>query len=305
MAGIKKKALGKGLNALFSENEQNILDKELTVSKSTDSASENEAENRVIYLDINRVTPNRKQPRKAFNDESIDELAESIRSHGVIQPLIVKTIANGYEIIAGERRWRASRKVGLKEVPCIIKTLTDKDNLLVALIENLQREDLNAIDESSAYCSMMEDFSMTQDEISKNVGKSRPYIANSVRLQKLPDSIRSMIASGDISAGHGRALLSIDGADKQLELAQNIADNQLSVRQTEQLVKTLSDASSNASKKTKVESDNRFKTIESDIKNSIGTKVKIKEKNNRGTIQLSFYSREELERLIELLTTIK
>lgn len=305
MAGMKKKALGKGLGALFSENDQNILENELITNKKSSAAPEDDTENRVIYLDINKVTPNRNQPRRVFNDESIDELAESIKIHGVIQPLIVKTITNGYEIIAGERRWRASRKAGLKEVPCIIKALTDKDNLLVALIENLQREDLNPIDESSAYCSMIEDFGMTQDEISKNVGKSRPYIANSVRLQKLPDAIKDMITSGAITSGHGRALLSVADADRQLALAQNIADNQLSVRQAEQLVKELAEAENKGSERPSSRSDNRFKAIESDIKDNIGAKVKINEKNNKGTIQLSFYSRDELERLIDLLTSIR
>ncbi|MDO4481582.1 MAG: ParB/RepB/Spo0J family partition protein [Bacillota bacterium] len=297
MAGNKKGGLGKGLSVLFSENTQDIIENQLL---NPDANSENE--DRIIYIDINKITPNRKQPRKAFDEESLKELSDSIKIHGVIQPIIVKSISNGYEIIAGERRWRASRLAGLKEMPCIIRAFSDKDNLLVALIENLQRENLNPMDESSAYYYMQENFGLTQEEISHNVGKSRPYIANAVRLQKLSEPVKKLLMENRLSAGHGRALLSMEDPKKQLETARKIIDNQLSVRQTEALIKELT---SHKSKTSPQGRNPAFDTIESDIRENIGAKVKIKEKNNKGTIQLSFYSKEELERLIEILLSFK
>ena len=292
MAAAKKGGLGKGLGAIFSDTTQSAIENTLLNNK----------ENSIIFIDINKITPNRKQPRKHFDDTSLSELAESIKLHGIIQPIIVKTIDGGYEIIAGERRWRAARLAGLKNVPCIIKAYSDKDNLLVALIENLQRENLNAMDESSAYFYMIDNFGLTQEEISKNVGKSRPYVANSVRLQKLAEPIKQMLVNGEITAGHARALLAIEDNDLQLQLAQKIVSEQLSVRQTEMLAKTALEPKEEKKNQTVL---HKFDTIESDIKDIIGAKVKIKEKNNKGTIQLSFYSREELERLIELLTSLK
>lgn len=297
MAKVKKGGLGKGLEALFSEETQEILENRLL---SSDQSSD--AENRIIYIDINKIAPNRKQPRKLFNEESLEELSESIKIHGIIQPIIVKTISNGYEIIAGERRWRASRLAGLKEIPCIIKTFSDKDNLLVALIENLQRENLNPMDESSAYFYMLENYGLTQEEISSNVGKSRPYIANSVRLQKLCEPVKKLLMEGKLSAGHGRALLSIENPKKQVEIAVKIFEEQMSVRQTETYIKNLSESKGKSPTHSK---NPAFDSIESDIRESIGAKVKIKEKNNKGIIQLSFYSKEELERLIELLLSFK
>lgn len=293
MAGIKKGGLGKGLGALFSESTQEIIENQLL---NPDPDQENE--NRIIYIDINKITPNRKQPRKTFDEESLEELSESIKIHGVIQPIIVKSVPNGYEIIAGERRWRASRLAGLKEMPCIIRAFSDKDNLLVALIENLQRENLNPMDESSAYFYMLENYGLTQEEISRNVGKSRPYIANSVRLQKLSQPVKKLLMENKLSAGHGRALLGVEDPRKQLAAAERIIEEQMSVRQTEAFIRNFS-----ASKK-KSSSPGRnpaFDSIESDIRENIGAKVRIKEKNNKGTIQLSFYSRDELERLIEML----
>lgn len=293
MAGIKKGGLGKGLGALFSESTQEIIENQLL-----NPDPDQEKENRIIYIDINKITPNRKQPRKTFDEESLEELSESIKIHGVIQPIIVKSISNGYEIIAGERRWRASRLAGLKEMPCIIRAFSDKDNLLVALIENLQRENLNPMDESSAYFYMLENYGLTQEEISRNVGKSRPYIANSVRLQKLSQPVKKMLMENKLTAGHGRALLGVEDPRKQLAAAERIIEEQMSVRQTEAFIRNFS-----ASKK-KSSSPGRnpaFDSIESDIRENIGAKVRIKEKNNKGTIQLSFYSRDELERLIEML----
>ncbi len=294
MTSAKKKGLGKGLGALFSDSTQELIEKQI-------NDTDDSIENKVILIDINKITPNRKQPRKIFSEESLEELSESIRLHGIIQPIIVKTIDNGYEIIAGERRWRASRLAGLKEIPCLIKAYSEKDNLLVALIENLQRENLNPMDESSAYYYMQENFNLTQEEISKNVGKSRPYIANSIRLQKLTEPVKTMLIDGRISTGHGRALLAIEDPALQYELAEKTAEHQLSVRSVEEMIKNINTPGS----KKDLKSTRRFDTIESDIREKIGARVKIRENNNKGSIQLSFYSREELERLIDLLMSVK
>lgn len=287
----KKGGLGRGLSALIKDS-----------SQEEEKKTEGKTSNEVILIDINKIAPNPNQPRKRFDDEKIQELAESIQLHGIIQPIIVRSVENGYEIIAGERRWRASRKAGLKEVPCLIKIFSEQDNLLVALIENLQREDLNPMEESIAYQYMITNFSLTQDEIAKNVGKSRPYVANALRLQKLPTEIQDMVSSGALSAGHARTLLALETPTEQIALAKNIILNGLSVRQVETQIKEQGQTKQPKSNK---EKDPAFQHIESDIKDVLGTKVKIKENNHKGTIQLSFYSREELERLIELLMSIK
>ncbi len=284
---VKKGGLGKGLGALMSEVDSGII-------------NGSPEENKVIFIDINKISPNRKQPRKTFDEESLSELAESIRLHGIIQPISVKSTKNGYEIIAGERRWRASRLAGLKEVPCIIKKYSEKDNILVALIENLQRENLNPMEEAAAYCYVADNFNMTQEEISKNVGKSRSYIANALRLQKLPQEIQEMIVEGKLSAGHGRTLLGLNNPAKQYELAIKITEKGLSVRETEAAVAEILNTTNR--KSVSRNANPELKEIENRITENIGTKVKIKEKNDKGTIQLSFYSREELERLIAFLS---
>ncbi len=291
MSPSKKGGLGKGLNALIRDSVQ-----------AAEKKPEQKTMGEVIRIDINSIMPNPHQPRKRFDEEKLTELAESIRLHGIIQPIIVQRGENGYEIVAGERRWRASRKAGLKEVPCLIKSISQKDNLLVALIENLQREDLNPIDEAEAYHYMIDTYKLTQEEIAKNVGKSRPYVANSLRLQKLPDPVREMVASGSLSPGHARALISLEDPARQLQLAEAIIKNGLSVRQAEALARESQQKTPPPAQR---EKSSPFLSIESDIKDILGTKVKIKEKNNKGSIQLSFYSREELERLIELLCSIK
>lgn len=294
----KKGGLGKGLSALIKDS-----------SQENENAKERKASNEVILIDINKIAPNPNQPRKRFDDVKIQELADSIQQHGVIQPITVRSIENGYEIIAGERRWRASRKAGLKEVPCLIENYSEQDNLLVALIENLQREDLNPMEESIAYQHMITSYSFTQDGIAKNVGKSRPYVANILRLQKLPKPIQEMISSGELSAGHARTLLALEDAALQISLAERIIKDGLSVRQVEALIKEKPEEKPEEKQEKKLEKSEKIKSslfeeIESDIKNAVGTKVKIKEKNNKGIIQLSFYSRDELERLIELLKSL-
>ena len=290
----KKGGLGKGLSALIKDS-----------SQENENAKERKASNEVILIDINKIAPNPNQPRKRFDDDKIQELADSIQQHGIIQPITVRSIENGYEIIAGERRWRASRKAGLKEVPCLIENFSEQDNLLVALIENLQREDLNPMEESIAYQHMISSYSFTQDGIAKNVGKSRPYVANILRLQKLPKPIQEMISSGELSAGHARTLLALEDATLQISLAERIVKDGLSVRQVEALIKEKPEEKQEKKPaKSEKAKNSLFEEIESDIKNAVGTKVKIKEKNNKGIIQLSFYSRDELERLIELLKSL-
>lgn len=291
MISPKKGGLGRGLNALIADSVQ-----------TAEPAPQGKITGETVCIDINKIAPNPNQPRKNFDDEKLNELAESIKQHGIIQPILVRRIENGYEIVAGERRWRASRKAGLKEVPCLIKAFSEQDNLLVALIENLQREDLNPIDEAEAYHYMMKRYQLTQEEISKNVGKSRPYVANALRLQRLPEEIKKMILSGDLSSGHGRALLALSNEKEQLQLAEAVIKNGLSVRQVEALIRERQRKKTTAPSKG---ASDRFFTLESEIKEALGTKVKIREKNNKGTIQLSFYSRDELERLIEMLMSLK
>lgn len=287
----KKGGLGKGLGALLPDSNTEVF-------------SAKKDENRIVFIDINKITPNREQPRKDFNRDALEELCESIKNHGVIQPIIVRTVKNGYEIVAGERRWRAARMAELKEIPCIIREYTEEDNMLVALIENLQRENLNPMEESLAYSYISTNFNMSQTEISKNVGKSRSYVANAIRLQNLPEEIQQLITDGQISAGHGRALLGLANSGKQFDLAQKIIEKGLSVRETEDIVKEILTVKGNTGE-TRTRRDPALKDVENRIRDSIGAKVRIKEKNNKGTIQLSFYNRDELERLIELLTTLR
>lgn len=277
---INKRGLGKGLGALIPENEDKI-------------------ENSITEIKLTDIEPNDKQPRKEFDDIALTDLSESIKEHGVVQPIIVRKLGSGYQIIAGERRWRASRLAGKKMIPAIIKDCTNLEVMELALIENLQREDLNSIEEAQAYKSLIEEYKMTQEEISKQIGKSRPAIANSLRLLQLPQRIKDMISLGKISQGHARALLSIEGEKKQLEIAEKIIDQQLNVRQIEKLAK--------ASKKKDKEdtSPNEYKIeikqLEERLKDVLGTKVIIQHKNNKGRIEIEYYSSEELDRIIEFM----
>lgn len=277
---INKRGLGKGLGALIPENEEKM-------------------QNAVVDLKITDVEPNERQPRKAFDDQALTDLSESIKEHGVVQPIIVRKIGNSYQIIAGERRWRASRLAGKKTIPAIIKECSNLEVMELALIENLQREDLNSIEEALAYKSLIEEYNMTQDEISKQIGKSRPAIANSLRLLQLPQEIKEMIAQGKITQGHARALLAIEGEKKQLDIAEKIINQQLNVRQIEKLAKE-----SKHKEKTEVPPDKyqlEISELEEKLKTVLGTKVTIQHKNNKGRIEIEYYSNEELERIIDLL----
>lgn len=296
MAASKNRGLGKGLDALFSSSEIKIP---------TEPTSDAERlENRGIsYIDINDIKPNEKQPRKNFDEEKLEELATSIKEHGLIQPVILRHSEIGYEIVAGERRWRACRKAGIKEIPSIIKELTDEQNMLIAIIENMQREDLNPIEEAEGLNQMIESFGLTQEEVSKSIGKSRPYITNALRLLKLPEQIRNFLSEGKISTGHARAIAGIPDSKKQVEIAEYVIEKELSVREIEKLIKELgSDKKKNTQKKAEKTPD--VKRLEEDLKQIMGAKVNLSQKGKKGRIEIEYYSREELERLIELLKSL-
>jgi ParB family chromosome partitioning protein len=277
---INKRGLGKGLGALIPENEEKV-------------------QNAIIEIKITDVEPNDKQPRKAFDDEALTDLSESIKEHGVVQPIIVRKLGNSYQIIAGERRWRASRLAGKKTIPAIVKECSNLEVMELALIENLQREDLNSIEEALAYKSLIEEYNMTQEEISRQIGKSRPTIANSLRLLQLPRQIKNMIAEGKITQGHARALLVIEGEKKQLEMAERIINQQLNVRQIEKLAKE-----TKRKDKTIIPSDKyqiEIMQLEERLKTVLGTKVTIHHKNDKGKIEIDYYSNEELDRILDIL----
>ncbi|MHB1394620.1 MAG: ParB/RepB/Spo0J family partition protein [Clostridia bacterium] len=277
---MNKRALGKGLGALIPENEEKV-------------------QNAIMELKITDVEPNEKQPRKAFDDQALTDLSESIKEHGVVQPIIVRKLGNGYQIIAGERRWRASRLAGKKTIPAIVKECSNLEVMELALIENLQREDLNSIEEALAYKSLIEEYNMTQDEIAKQIGKSRPAIANSLRLLQLPKDIKDMIAEGKITQGHARALLAIDGEKKQLEMAEKIINQQLNVRQIEKLAKETKHKEKTNASQDKYQLE--INQLEEKLKTVLGTKVTIQHKNNKGRIEIEYYSNEELDRIMDLL----
>lgn len=312
MAAPKKaKGLGKGLDALFGDVEvtpvKSANKKESSKQAKADTAAKKSDETEasqggVLYIDINDIKPNTGQPRKHFDEEKLEELASSIQQHGLIQPIVLRKLKTGYEIVAGERRWRACRIVGLKEVPCIVKELTDEENMLLAIIENMQREDLNPIEEAEGLKQMIDTYGLTQEQVSYSVGKSRPYITNSLILLKLPEEVRTLTASGEISVGHAKALAAVKDRDKQITLAKKTAKDGLSVRQIELMAK---ETKAPARKAPKVKKSADEKKIEEDMKNALGTKVNLNRKGKKGKIEIEFYSDEELERLIELITSLK
>lgn len=278
----KKMGLGKGLDALFIENDQPIKEKE----------KEN-----VNEVNIADIEPDKNQPRKVFDEEKLSELAASIKEHGVITPLIVAPIEDGrYKIIAGERRWRAARKAGVKKLPVVIKEVSQKEAAEIALIENLQREDLNVIEEAKGYESLKKEFSMTQDEIAKRVGKSRPVVANAMRLLTLGKEIVAMLEAGEISPGHGKVLLSVEDKEKRLELAIACKEKNLSVRELEAAIKKL-----NAPEKPKKEKDINIAALEKRITETIGRKVKISGSANKGKLTIEYTSLEDLNSISDIL----
>ena len=299
---VKNTGLGRGLEALFGDVEIQFDPMTEDERKERDSKRRIEDENSILFVNINNIKPNEKQPRKNFDREKLEELAESILSHGVIQPVVLRKEieGKGYELVAGERRWRAARIAGLKEIPAIVKVLTEEQNLLLSIIENMQREDLNPIEEAEAVNKMMNTYQFTQEEVSKSLGKSRPYIANLVRLLKLQDEIKDMILANEISQGHARALISLP-AKKQLLIAKRVIKDGLSVREVERLA----GEEEPKKKKAKTISINPdLNRIENELKQVLGTRVKIKEKGKKRTLEIEYYSKEELERLIELIKSL-
>lgn len=260
------------------------------------------------YLKIDEIEPNHLQPRKNFNEDALHELADSIRQFGIIQPLVVQKSENDiYEIIAGERRWRAARIAGLKEVPVIIKDYSNEESVEIALIENIQREDLNPIEEAMAFQRLIEEFGLKQDEAAEKVAKSRTAVTNSLRLLKLDDRVKQMIIDDMISSGHGRAILAIEDKDQQYLVATQVFDHKMSVRETEKLVKSLCQPKNTSDKSKALDQESLIvlKSMEEKIKSIIGTKVCIKGKaNNKGKIEIEYYSMDELERIMDLFESV-
>lgn len=291
----RKGGLGKGLDSL-------IADKVGTSNEKTDAKNE-------VMVNINKVEPNKEQPRKNFDEDALLELSESIKQFGVLQPLLVVDRKDYYEIIAGERRWRAAKMAGLKKVPVIIKDLTEQEIVEISLIENIQRENLNPIEEAIAYKRLLNEFNLKQDEVAERVSKSRTAVTNSMRLLKLCDKVQQMVIDDMISTGHARALLGITDEEKQYTLAQKIFDEKISVRDTEKLVKKMQKQKNAAAKEVNPEKkklDAVYQEAEEKMKTILGTKVIINQKDSmKGKIEIEYYSPDELTRIYELIESIK
>ncbi|MDU4727724.1 MULTISPECIES: ParB/RepB/Spo0J family partition protein [Clostridium] len=276
----KKFALGKGLGALIPD----------------EINEDNEGK---LMISLNKIKSNIDQPRKSFDNEKIAELAESIKNHGIIQPLILKENDGGYIIVAGERRWRAAKMVGLKEVPAIVMDLTEKQVLEISLIENIQRQDLNPIEEALAYKKLLSDFDLTQEELSQRIGKSRTAITNTIRLINLDSRVQQYVIDGIISEGHGRALLSLEDGDLQYIYSQKVIDEKLSVRELEKLIRNISLKSERSEKKEEL--NPYYKDVRDRLQNYFGTKVNLSSKKNKGKIEIEYYSEEDLERILDII----
>lgn len=294
---VKKNGLGKGLDSL-------IVNKQGTAKKADHKSDESG-----VMVNINKVEPNREQPRKNFDEDALMELSDSIKQFGVLSPLLVQDKGTYYEIIAGERRWRAAKMAGLKEVPVIIRNLTDQEIVEISLIENIQREDLNPIEEALAYKRLLEEFHLKQDEVAERVSKSRTAVTNSMRLLKLDERVQQMIIDEMITTGHARAILSITDKDKQYEFAQRIFDEKLSVRDVEKEVKRMQ-KEKKADKNKESEFDPKLQAIYTDLeeqlKSIFGTKVSINAKDKKkGKIEIEYYSQDELDRIINLFRSVQ
>lgn len=298
---VKKKGLGKGLDSLIPDN------KPLKSASNTESKSESEVDELKSgerMININQVEPNRDQPRKKFEEDALMELADSIKQFGVLQPLLVRKRKDYYEIIAGERRWRAAKMAGVKEIPVIIKDYTEQEIVEIGLIENIQRENLNPIEEAVAFKKLLEEFNLKQDEVAERVSKSRTAVTNSMRLLKLSEKVQQMIIDDMISTGHARALLAIDNQDQQYELATKVFDEKLSVRETEKLVKEMKNPKQPKVKKV-VENEFLYKDLANKMKDVMGTKVNITPKGNgKGKIEIEYYSNDELERMFDMIMSL-
>lgn len=302
----KRTGLGKGLGALIGDTK---AEKEKTEEKvrTVGNKTREEQPGKEIFLKISALEPNKTQPRKKFDEEQLQELADSIRQYGILQPLLVQKDGSFYEIIAGERRWRAAKIAGLKEVPVVIREYDRQQKMEIGLIENIQREDLNPIEEAMAYQRLMDEFHLKQEEIAARVAKNRTTVTNSMRLLKLHKGVQNMVAEGVISSGHARALLGLENPEDQLAVARKIEKESLSVRETERLVKSLNKP--RKEKETEKEPDAvtlAFQNMEEKMKAIMGTKVSINRKDkNKGRIEIEYYSPAELERIIELIESIR
>ena len=297
-----KRGLGKGLDSLIPTNV--MMESEVKHSTVSTASSPEEEKDGTLMVKLSKVEPNREQPRKNFDEDSLIELADSIRQFGVLQPLLVQKKGDYYEIIAGERRWRAAKMAGLKEIPVIIREYSHQEMVEIALIENIQRENLNPIEEAQAFKRLLEEFQLKQDEVAERVSKSRTAVTNSMRLLKLDEKVQQMIIDDMISTGHARALLAIEDKEQQYILANKIFDEKLSVRETEKLVKDLKKPKK---EKTKKDTSNDFiyRDLEEKMRSVIGTKVSVNQKSKgKGKIEIEYYSDEELEHIFEMIMSI-
>ena len=309
---MAKKGLGKGLGAIFGEDvvkeNKEETEKKAKAKAEAKAAEEMDEKGRILMLKLDLVQPNKEQPRKTFDEEKINELAESIKNYGVLQPLLVQKNDSFYEIIAGERRWRAAKAAGLKEVPAVLKEYSKQEAMEISLIENVQRADLNPIEEALGYRQLIDEFGLAQEEIAVRVAKSRTAITNTMRLLKLDEQIQNMLVQGVITSGHARALLSLEDAQMQLKAAKEILDKKLSVRETERLVKRLQKEASGEKKEEKKKDETLaliYQDLEDRMKSVMGTKVSIHNKDkNKGRIEIEYYSDAELERIVEMIESI-
>ena len=297
MTTKKKTGLGRGLNTLIPSAPVKDTESEKILKKEEQIKSE-------IMVPILKVEPNPNQPRRQFDEDSLQELADSVKQYGILQPLIVKKHDKFYEFIAGERRWRAAKLAGLKEVPVLIRDYAENEIVEIALIENIQREDLNPIEEALAYKRLMEEFSLKQDQVAAKVSKSRAAITNSLRLLKLDQRVQNLLSEEMITTGHARALLAIEDPDQQYETAMKVFDEKLSVREIEKLVKQMSKKKKETPKEENKVQEFLFANIEESLKQALGSKVNIKNRNNKGKIEIEYYSKEELDRLVDMLRTL-
>ena len=311
MAG-KKSGLGRGLDALFPEKTVQSKPKtvktvkeEKKVAVDTKKSSQQETSNGERMMKISMIEPNREQPRKKFDEDALQELSESIKQYGILQPLLVSDKKDYYEIVAGERRWRAAKMAGLKEVPVVVKEFSTQEIVEISLIENIQREDLNPVEEAMAYKRLIDEFHLKQDEIAERVSKSRTAVTNSMRLLKLDSRVQQMMVDEMISAGHARAILAISDPEQQYNAAMKVFDEKLSVRETEKLVKSILTPTKKKPVVSNPTEDAIYESLEEKMKGITGTRVFIhRKKNNKGKIEIEYYSRDDLDRSIDLFESI-
>lgn len=311
MAG-KKSGLGRGLDALFPEKTVQSKPKtvktvkeEKKVAVDTKKSSQQETSNGERMMKISMIEPNREQPRKKFDEDALQELSESIKQYGILQPLLVSDKKDYYEIVAGERRWRAAKMAGLKEVPVVVKEFSTQEIVEISLIENIQREDLNPVEEAMAYKRLIDEFHLKQDEIAERVSKSRTAVTNSMRLLKLDSRVQQMMVDEMISAGHARAILAISDSEQQYNVAMKVFDEKLSVRETEKLVKSILTPTKKKPVVSNPTEDAIYESLEEKMKGITGTRVFIhRKKNNKGKIEIEYYSRDDLDRIIDLFESI-